>query len=160
MSPVPSEPARSRCCSSAVMPGGPATTKGRCLPSNPSVPRSPGRPLKWSPCRCVISTASRRESESPARSAAICAPSPQSQRTHAPSVATASAEAPRSSVGRPALVPSGTSFSLTRAPARPRPAPGTAGGRRAAPSRRSRAADATGPRATSPLTASGRRRRR
>src|SRR5262249_45313372 len=69
-----------------------------------------GRPLKWSPCRWVISTASSREKESPASSAASCAPSPQSHRTHAPSAAIARAEAPRDRVGRPADVPSGTTW--------------------------------------------------
>ena len=62
-------------CSTPV---GPAMTTGASRPWLPMDSKSPGRPLTWSPWKCVISTASMGLKVSPQARICVWVPSPQS----------------------------------------------------------------------------------
>src|SRR5262245_5393054 len=92
------------------MPVGPTSVNSFSRWSSDIVESKPGKPLKWSPCRCEMKTPVSFCGEMPARAIWVCVPSPQSNSHHSPSPTTASALTLRRSVGLPELVPSGIIF--------------------------------------------------
>src|SRR5262245_6477989 len=96
------------------MPVGPTSVNSFSRWSSDIVESKPGKPLKWSPCRCEMKTPASFCDEIPARAIWVCVPSPQSNSHHSPSPTTASALTLRRSVGLPELVPSGIIFILLR----------------------------------------------
>src|SRR5215475_2421480 len=94
------------------MPVGPTSVNSFSRWSSDIVESKPGKPLKWSPCRCEMKTPASFCGEIPARAIWVCVPSPQSNSHHSPSPTTASALTLRRSVGLPELVPSGMIFIL------------------------------------------------